>query len=341
MSKTQTEPKGAERVAALLLSLDKGTAAGLMKHLQPDVIAEVADAMTRLAPEHAEPERISAIKVQLARAAHAPAQTRAPKPGELRELLKTSIGDKRADEVVREIQERRAHEHPFQDLEARPADVIARVLKRESPAVVALVLAHFDPELSAKVLASFEPADSLQIVQRMAAIAQVSFETLRGIAQELERQAKAVAAEPTPPDPSWRMRTIADMLNRAGQELEQSVMSGLRNADAETAQQIRELMFTWDDIAELDKRSMQRILGSVNTTALAMALKACAPPVEQNIMANLSTRSRAMVAEERELAGPVPMSQVLSARAEIMQAVRSLMDSGEFKPARGGDDLVS
>jgi flagellar motor switch protein FliG len=100
-------------------------------------------------------------------------------------------------------------------------------------------------------------------------------------------------------------------------------------------------MFTWDDIADVDRRSMQKILGTVETRTLAIALKACNPAVEENITSNLSSRVKDMVIEERELAGSLPMSEVLQAREEIMRSVRALIDAGEFKPQKGGDALVS
>ena len=107
------------------------------------------------------------------------------------------------------------------------------------------------------------------------------------------------------------------------------------------AGQVRELMFTWDDLATIEKRAMQKILASIDTRTLAIALKACPPGVNDNIMANLSSRVREMVIDEKELRGAMPLSDVLQARAEIMFAVRALMDSGEFSPARASEELVS
>ena len=85
---------------------------------------------------------------------------------------------------------------------------------------------------------------------------------------------------------------------------------------------------------------MQKILSAVDTRTLSLSLKGCSPEVEANIMANLSSRVRAMVLDEKDLAGLVPLSEVIEARNEIMLAVRGLMDSGEFNPARTGEEMV-
>jgi flagellar motor switch protein FliG len=131
------------------------------------------------------------------------------------------------------------------------------------------------------------------------------------------------------------------MLNFTRQDIERSILEHLEKEDEEMAAQIRENMFTWADLGDVDKRSMQKILASVDTHTLALALKACALEVEANVLSNLSSRVQEMVAEERELAGLVPMSEVLGARAEIMRAVHALIDAGEFKPSRGGEELVA
>jgi len=86
---------------------------------------------------------------------------------------------------------------------------------------------------------------------------------------------------------------------------------------------------------------MQKILGTVDTKTLSVAIKACSPGVEQNLLGNLSSRVRDMVAEERELAGSMPMSTVLEAREEILRNIRAMIETGEFRPNRGGESLVS
>ena len=142
------------------------------------------------------------------------------------------------------------------------------------------------------------------------------------------------------PDPSERLKTVAEILNFSRAEVESKVLQGLGEADDALAAEIREFMFTWEDLAKVDKRAMQKILASVDTKTLAIALKACSEAVQANILSNLSSRVREMVADERELAGPMPMAEVRLARDEIMKAVRALMESGDFRPARTGEELV-
>ena len=138
-------------------------------------------------------------------------------------------------------------------------------------------------------------------------------------------------------------QTIADMLNMSETEIEKGILDGLGDVenDAELAAEIRDHMFTWNDVGTIDKRAMQKVLASVDTRTLSIALKAAQPDVEANIMDNLSSRVREMVAEERELAGAMPMSEVATARNEIMKSIRALVEAGEIQPTKAGDELVS
>ena len=131
------------------------------------------------------------------------------------------------------------------------------------------------------------------------------------------------------------------MLHYTTVETERSLLEALEGEDDEMVGEIREYMFTWTNLSEVDKRSMQKILASVDTRTLAIALKACPPDVEDNVIGNLSERVKEMVIEERELAGPVPMPEVQAARGEVLRGVHALIDSGEFQPMRGGEDLVA
>lgn len=337
------ELAGAQRAAVFLLSLEREAAASVLRHLRDDVLGDVAEAMTSLDPSVASADRVQSLYRDLVEAAAGPAPVQPARGDELGRLLAASLGEERGASVLEEMARRRNLEHPFERIEAYPVETIAGVLKNESPAVAAVVLAHLEPATSSGILACYDPEVALDVVRRMTKLTPPGYATLRAIATDLEDQLGAAGEGGTSAlaDSTHRLQTIAEMLSRTGEDIERIVLQGLDAESAEVAQEIREHMFTWDDLASVDKRSMQKILGSVNTKTLSIALKACNKAVESNVLSNLSARVREMVAEERELAGPVPMSEVDGSREEIMQAVRALMDAGEFRPVRAGEDLVT
>lgn len=333
-------PSGAQKVAAFLLSLDRATAQGLLKSLDPQVVSDVAGAMTELDPSSTTREKIEELYLELARTLHAPTGPRRPDDGELVSMLEAALGRATAQGVLAKIHERRKIERPFAAVEKEPPALLAAALADESPAVAALVLAHLSPERSAEILSGLDPERALDVVRRMATLIPPGTAALSSVAENLVERLAVLAKRPAPADPTVRLQSIAQMLNLSQGETGKVVLEGLETENAQMATEIREFMFTWADLATVEKRGMQKILSSIETRTLAVALKACPAEVEGNIMGNLSSRVREMVKDERELAGPMPMLEVLAARNEIMKSVRSLVESGEFAPAKAGEELV-
>lgn len=331
---------GSQRVAAFLLSLDKGLGAEVMRHLDPKVLPGVAEAMTELDPSLCSPEAVDGLFAQLARSVFRGAGVRPQDAYELRDLLEATFGPDQAAKVLDAIEARRRQSRPFEFIEKAEPAAAARVLREESPAVVALVLSHVSPTTSAEVLGAFEPKRALEVVKRMTDIEPPGLDTILAVGADLERRLAGLGT-PRGRERSESLRTVADLLNFSKSDAGKAVLEGIEEENGEVADQIREYMFTWDDLAKIDKRAMQKILASVDTKTLSMALKASPAPVEENIMGNLSSRVREMVADERETAGAVPLSEVVQARNEILKAARGLMEAGEFSPATGGEELVT
>ncbi|MDZ4774729.1 MAG: FliG C-terminal domain-containing protein [Planctomycetota bacterium] len=332
---------GAQKVAAFLLSLDKSAAAAVLKSLDPRVVSEVASAMTELDPKLLDRAAVDALYTELSKTLHTPSKPRAAADGELSTLLESSIGKDKSKSVLNEIVERRRHERPFARIEKMPSAVVGRALREESTAVAALVLAHLEPKFSAEILAAFEPDAAVDVVKRMSQIVPPGFDTLATVADSVEARVTIVGARPSPIEPKERLKTIAQMLSLSQKEVERAVLEGLEDTDQEMVGTIREFMFTWDDLASLDKRGMQKVLSSVETRSLAIGLKGSRPEVEANIMNNLSTRVKAMIVDERELAGALPMIEILASREIIMKAVRGLLESGELSSSKAGEELVA
>jgi flagellar motor switch protein FliG len=332
---------GPERIAAFLLSIDREHSLELLRHLDGELVAEVAAAMTELGEKFTDSEAVDNLYRSIAQDLNAPAKVVSPSDSQMRILLEEAFGGERADKVLEDIRERHLQERPFHEVERFSADILTTALRDETTTSVSIILSHIDPSLSADVLGNLQPDFALEVVTKMATLVPPGSAALASMARNLLKRLNEVDKQPAPPDPSQRLKTVAEMLNFAGKTLERSALESIEGADEEVAGEIREYMFTWTDLAEVDKRAMQKILGSVDTRTLALALKACPADVEENVANNLSSRVKAMVIEERELAGAVPMSEVIAARAEMLKEVHSLIDSGDFQPARSGEELVS
>ena len=332
---------GYQKVAAFLLSLNSDVSAKVMRGLDPKVIDGVASAMTELSPDLCTPKSVDGLYSDLARTIYQREGVRSQDDHELADILSQSYGEDEANRVLRDIRDRRRREQPFAFLDQFQPEVVARVLGEESPSIVSLILAHSSPTVSAAVLNVFEEEQTLEIVKRMTSIEPPGIETMLIIADDLAVRMREAERMPPPPDPTETLRTIADLLTHSKGTVEQTVLEGLAAFDETIAGQVKEFMFTWADLGAVDKRSMQKILSTVDTRSLSIALKASPPDVEENIMTNLSSRVRDMVADERDLAGPMSMAEVQISRNEILASVRALVESGEFEPVRAGEEMVS
>lgn len=338
--KRAKQASGVQRTAAFILSLDKETSAKVMRSLDPKVVSRVAEAMTALDGSLCAADAIDKLYVDIANTVYKRTGVRSQDDFELHEILGGTYGDEEATRVVREIHERRRREQPFGFLDTYSTEVIARVLADEPVSIVALILSHVNPAASAEVLSTFDEERALSVVKRMTTVSPPDIEALLVMADDLRERVRLLAKLPPQTNSSESLRTIADLLNHSQGELERSVMSYLEEVDQGMVTTVREFMFSWEDLAGVEGRSIQKILAAVETNTLSIALKGCSEEVEAKIMSNLSERVQEMVRDEREIAGSVPMSEVLGARSEIMVAVRALMDSGDFMPAKANEELV-
>lgn len=331
---------GPQRVAAFLLSLEPEVATSVLKTMSEDLVGKVAEAMVDLDPRLAKGSSVAELYRSIALALNGPKELKPCDAGALEAILARAFGPQKSRQVVQEILERRLKTRPFLQVEGHPPQRIALVLADESPAVCTLVLAHVAPATAAAVLGAFDKEKALAVVRGMATLSPPAAKVLRSIAENLEQRLRLLAANGAADEGPDRLKGVAEILNRAGPEIEKGAIQSIAEENSEIANELRERMFTWEDLATVDKRIMQKILGTVDTKTLSVAIKACSPAVEQNLLNNLSSRVRDMVAEERELAGAMPMSTVLDARNEMLRSIRAMIETGEFRPSRSGDDLV-
>ena len=344
MSATSTEqPNGARAVAALLLSLDESTAAGLLKALDARLLPRVAAAMAQLESESSKSATVEPDWRRLALAFDGAQRVnpRARDEDELGRFLEHGLGAERGAAVLSEMRELRRLEKPFEAFERVPAARIVKALAGESTAARAVVLRYLSPRSAAGVLSALDPEESLRVVQRLSSAGAPRREIVDKVAGNLQSELARLASQPEPAQPSERMRSIAEILKSADKDVGRKVLTELELKDKPVAEAIRGMMFTWEDLGTLDRRAMQKVLSTVDTGKLAMALKGGPAAVEANVLANLSARVRQMVAEERELLGPRPKAEVDAARAEMMKSVHALVESGELSASTSSEGMVS
>ena len=217
--------------------------------------------------------------------------------------------------------------------------VLANYLKNEYPQTVAVVLSKIRADHAARVLAVLPENFSMEVIMRMLRMESVQKEVLDHIEKTLRTEFMTNLARTARRDSHEMM---ADIFNNLDRNTESRFMTGLEERNRESAEKIKALMFTFDDLARLDNSGVQTVLRQVEKDALAMALKGGSEEVKTLFFQNMSERAGKMMKEDMDAMGAVRLKEVDEAQAAIVQTAKALADAGEIVIAGSGeeDELV-
>ena len=255
-----------------------------------------------------------------------------------REVLEKAYGANRARDILKRIQNQLADTAGMHRLRKADPQQLGSMFRNEHPQTIALVLSHLEPQHTAAVLKELDPATGSEVVFRMARMEKVSPEMLhlieRSIGSEADlglQQGMASSGGPA---------AVAAVLNYTTSSLEKTLLDGVAARDAKLCDEIKNLMFVFEDLTSIDDRSLQRLLREVDAKQLALALKQASEELKTQIMGAMSQRAVQALQEEMEFMGPVRLRDVEIAQAGIVAQVRALEESGEIVLNGGGDDQV-
>jgi len=253
-----------------------------------------------------------------------------------REILERVLGPGQAAELLERIQDHMG-EISMSKLKKAAPDILHSVLRGEHPQTVALILAHLDVKQAVAVIETLEPATAGDVLYRIASMEKVSPEMLQIVEAGLSSKADlSLSQEMTL---SGGPQAVAQVLNLTTGSLEKSLLESIGDRDPDIAEQIKNLMFVFEDLHLLDKRAIQRVLRELDGKELALALKGASDDLRQYITSNMSERASSALEEEMEYLGPVRVKDVERCHVRIIETVRNLEEAGEIVVAgRGGDD---
>ncbi len=243
------------------------------------------------------------------------------------EILEKALGKSRALEFVGRIQ---AAVQParFSGVKRADPNQLASILRREHPQTVSLVLANLEAELSANILGNLPDDSRAEIMMRMATIDKTSPDIIKQVELVLEKQVSAGFASGVTYGEGTK--TVAEVLNRVEPTTQKAILERLDEQAPSLAEQIRALMFTFEDLVGVDDRGMQRLLQEIDQKDLVLALKAASEEVVGKIFKNMSERTASIVRQEIEFLGPVRVKQVEESQRRIVGVARRLKESGEI-----------
>ena len=219
------------------------------------------------------------------------------------------------------------------------AKAVAQIISGEHPQIGAIVLAHLESEQSASVLPLLSEEMRTEVLMRIAALNEVPQSALTELDQLVERQANA-----TPPSALRRIggaRTVANILNSMEKDKSGEELGKIEKADGEMHQQIKDLLFVFDNLLDVDDRGIQALLREVGSDTLAVALRGAEPDVQDKILRNMSKRAAEILKDDMEARGPVKLADVEAAQKEIIVIAQRLAEEGTISlGGKGGAEFV-
>lgn len=333
-STTLSTGPGARKAAIVLIQLGRERASQVLNHLsEADVEAVTAEIARLESIGHAESEQVLNEFRELLIERVSTAQGGV---GFAQQLLQESLGHDRAAEIIDRLTVSTV-QLPFQFLHRADPEQLRSFIADEHPQVIALVLAHMPPEKASGVLAGLTAEQQSDIAHRIAIMDRTSPGIIRAVEGTLKRKLSSML-QPAEMSRVGGVDSLVNIINRSDRATEKQIVEGLQELDPTLAEEVRSRMFLFDDIIELDDRSVQQVLRMVDANDLAVALKGASESVRDKVIANLSERASVNLMEEVELLGAVRLRQVEEARQRIIRTIRQLEEEGTIIVRRGSDD---
>ncbi len=324
---------GAEKAGILLLSLSEEDAAQILKHLEPKQVQQVGTVMAAM--EDFTQEKITAVHKQFIHEIQNFSTIGFQSEDFVRKALTAALGEDKAGNLIDQIVMGGASKG-LDSLKWMDSKQVANIIRNEHPQIQTIVLSYLEADQSADIMSQFTEKTRLDLMMRIANLEEVQPAALQELNEIMEKQfagqAGAQAAK------MGGLKAAADIMNYLDTNIEGILMDSMRENDEEMSQQIQDLMFVFENLADVDDRGMQAILREVEQDALMKAIKGADEALKEKFLGNMSKRAAEMLADDLEAMGPVRISEVEMAQKEILAVARRLSDSGEIMLGGGGGD---
>ncbi len=328
---------GPRKAAILLLALDREAASLLLKQMEDKHIEEVTREIASLGSvprDHLERVLNEFYHMALA-------QSWANEGGMdyARALLTASLDPKTADRIAQQISQQ-VRRTPFSFLQKAESQNLLTFIQDEHPQTIALIVSHLPYHKASEILGGLAGPKQVEVVKRVANMERTNPEVVSEVEKGLEARLANMLNQNF--EKLGGVETVAEMLNLVDRSTEKAIMEGLEAEDPDLVEEIRRLMFVFEDILLVDDKGIQVVLKEIDNEELALALKSASEELKEKIFRNMSERAATMIQEDMEYMGPVRLSDVENAQQRIVDVVRRLEDAGEIIiQGRGGDkDLI-
>jgi flagellar motor switch protein FliG len=329
----ESDEKGLEDAAILLMSLGEEEASEVFKHLAPKEVQALGETIAKM--KAVTRDRVDGVLDKFSEMAGTQSMLVADNDEYVKSVLRRALGDDKANLLIDRILQG-SDVSGIESLKWMDPQSVAELLRNEHPQIVAAILVHLDYDQASLVLKLFTERQRNEVLVRIA--------TLDGIQPSALKDLNEVMSKVLAGGDKMRKASLggvkpaAEIINMMGGSIETSVLDYIREADNELAQKIMDNMFTFDDLEKLEDKAIQTLMKEVQTESLVIALKGATPEMREKVFRNMSTRAAETLREDLDSRGPVRVSEVESEQKELLKIVRRLADEGQIQLSSGSDD---
>jgi len=329
------ERTGTERAAILLLTLGEKEAAEVLKQMGAKEVQRIGAAMAKL--QNVSKEEVQSVIKDFSASVENQTSVGVGAEDFLRKVLVDALGSEKAAGIIDRISVGRSTKG-LEALKWMDGRAVAELIRLEHPQIIAIVLAYLEPDQSAEVLAHLPANMRSDIMVRIATLDGVQPSALSELDDIMEKTFAGKGTTRT--SALGGAKAAANIINNLEPSQEGIIMEQITQTDEQLGSRIQDLIFVFDNLLEIDDRSMQELLRQVASDKLLLAMKGAEDDMKEKIFKNMSQRAAEMLKDDLESKGPVKISEVEGAQKEILQTARKLAEAGAIQLASKGDEYV-
>lgn len=320
-----------QKAAVMIVAMGPDVAGKVLRHLDEDEVEQITLEIARMGK--IPPEVREAIIEEFHDLCVAQEYIAEGGLQHARQVLENAFGPEKANELItRVIQAMQIV--PFDFIKKTDPSQLLNFIQDEHPQTIALILAYLPPNQAAQVLQGLPPELRAEVAHRIAIMDRTPPDVIREVERVLERKLSSVITQDF--TTAGGVKALVELLNWVDRTSERMILDSLSETNPELAEEVKKMMFVFEDIVQLDDRSIQAVLKEVDMKELALALKGCSEEVRQRIFKNMSERAANMLKEDMEFMGPVRLRNVEEAQQRIVAIIRRMEEAGEIVISRGG-----
>lgn len=326
---------GVQRAAVVLLSLGEQQAAEVLKHMSAKEVQKLGVAMTSVGGISR--DAVSRVFDDFVDILAQPSGLGSGADEYVRAVLVQALGEDRANSLIDRILMGR-NTSGLDTLKWMEPRAIAELVRNEHPQIIAIVLAHLDSDQAAEVLKCFPERVRVDVLLRLSTLDGIPPHALNELNDVLARQ--FAGSQNIKSSSVGGVKVAANILNFMDSGQDELILGAINDVDGPLSTKIRDLMFVFDNLADIEDRAMQTVLRDVPSEKLSIALRGADPKVKEKVTSNMSQRAAEILLDDMEARGPVRLAEVEAAQKEILALVRKLAEAGTIQLSAKAETFV-